>query len=67
MRWSAIFRPISLPSGSVRKLTSIVAASLAEAPTLSQFYARLSRGELSLRSPIGQAAFGQALLRQGLE
>jgi aminoglycoside phosphotransferase (APT) family kinase protein len=48
------------------ELTSSVSASLEEAPTLSQFYAKLGRGELSLRSPLGQAAFGQALLRQGL-
>jgi aminoglycoside phosphotransferase (APT) family kinase protein len=49
------------------ELRSIVSASIEEVPTLAQLYAKLGKGELSLRSPSGQARFGEALLRQGLE
>ena len=45
---------------------SAVPQHLDETPTLLQFYARLRTGELALRTPLGQAMFGAAMLKEGL-
>jgi Ser/Thr protein kinase RdoA (MazF antagonist) len=47
-------------------LMSVVPQRANEAPTLLQFYARLFTGELALRSPIGQATFGAAMLKEAI-
>jgi Ser/Thr protein kinase RdoA (MazF antagonist) len=47
-------------------LVSVVPQHLDETPTLLQFYARLFTGELTLRSPLGQATFGAAMLREAI-
>jgi Ser/Thr protein kinase RdoA (MazF antagonist) len=47
-------------------LTSVVPRHLDETPTLLQFYARLRTGELALRSPLGQAMFGVAMLKEAI-
>jgi aminoglycoside phosphotransferase (APT) family kinase protein len=47
-------------------LMSVVPQRVHEAPTLLQFYARLFTGELALRSPIGQATFGAAMLKEAI-
>ena len=49
-----------------KDLESVVPRSVADAPTLPQFYAMLASGAVDLRSDAGQAAFGSALLRQAL-
>jgi Ser/Thr protein kinase RdoA (MazF antagonist) len=47
-------------------LTATVPQHLDETPTLLQFYARLRTGELALRSPVGQAMFGAAMLKDAI-
>ncbi|HEX7977337.1 MAG TPA: phosphotransferase [Gemmatimonadaceae bacterium] len=47
-------------------LTSVVPQHRDETPTLLQFYARLRTGELALRSPLGQAMFGAAMLKEAI-
>lgn len=48
------------------KLGSLVPERIDEVPTLAQFYGRLTRGEIDLRSSGGQAIFGAALLREAI-
>jgi hypothetical protein len=46
---------------------ALVPARLDDVPTLAECYAKVRTGTLSLRTPAGKAAYGSALLRQGLE
>ncbi len=47
-------------------LVSVVPPRLGDTPSLLQFYARLFTGELALRSPVGQATFGAAMLKEAI-
>jgi hypothetical protein len=47
-------------------LTAVMPRHLGETPTLLQFYARLRTGELALRSAVGQAMFGAAMLKEAI-
>lgn len=63
---------VALAAGSiflslVPDLGVLPAPTLADAPTLATFYADMRAGELQLQTPKGQAAFGLALLRNGIE
>lgn len=46
--------------------STLVPVRFDDVPTLSQFYARLTRGEVDLRSSGGQAIFGATLLREAI-
>jgi len=46
--------------------STLVPEHIDDVPTLAQFYARLSRGEVDLRSAAGQATLGAALLHEAI-
>lgn len=68
----AMRRLVALAAGSiflslVPDLGVLPAPTLADAPTLATFYGDMRTGALQLQTPAGQAAFGLALLRNGIE
>lgn len=68
----AMRKLVALAAGSiflslVPDLSVLPAPTLGEAPTLAIFYDDMRTGELQLQTPKGQAAFGLALLRNGIE